>query len=96
MTHAHCKDELPFAVDEWSAAGSYVRDISRSSNLAVARAAYHAALMEYPSLHLKLRNRGLVLEEHEPGAPQRAEHEPLASRRAPQPASEPGRRARRR
>ncbi len=61
------KDELPFAVEEWNATtGAYVRDIARASNLKVARAAFGAAVAEYPQVHIKLRNRALVLDEQQP------------------------------
>jgi hypothetical protein len=33
------KDDMPFAVEEWSPAGGFVRDIARSSNQHIARAA---------------------------------------------------------
>ncbi len=57
------KDELPFAVEEWNATtGAYVRDIARAANLTVARAAFRSAVAEYPKLHIKLRNRALVLD----------------------------------
>jgi hypothetical protein len=60
------KDELPFAVEEWnSSTGAYVRDIARASNLKVARAAFRAVVAEYPALHIKLRNRALVLDERQ-------------------------------
>jgi len=59
------KDELPFSVEEWNAAGGYIRDIARCGNLTVARAAFRAAVAEYP-LHIKLRNRALVLDERQP------------------------------
>ncbi len=46
---AGISDQLPFSIEQWSRAGGYVRDIARAANLAVAGAAFRAAVKEYPS-----------------------------------------------
>ena len=59
-------EDLFLTIEEWSTAGEFVRVIARADNLIVARAAFDAAVKQYPTLRLRLRNRALVMAERVP------------------------------
>ena len=62
-------EDLYLTIEEWSPAGNFVRVIARTDDLKVARASFAAATREFPQVHIKLRNRGLILDERKPGGP---------------------------
>ena len=62
-------EDLHLTVEEWSPAGNFVRVIARADNIIIARAAFWAATREFPQIHIRLRNRTLILDERKPRGP---------------------------
>jgi hypothetical protein len=60
-------EDYPFRVEELTASGELVRVMVYADHPIIARAAYEAAVKQYPKMRLRLRNRALVLQEHLPG-----------------------------
>ena len=58
-------EDYPFRVEELSPAGELVRIIAYLDHPIIARAAFRATVEQYPNLRIRLRNRALVMEEHE-------------------------------
>jgi len=62
--------DLPYRIEIWSAGDQRVEElIATASNAIVARAAFNAAAAQYPARLVRLRNRALVMAEHQGGIP---------------------------
>ena len=60
-------ENLPFVIEEWSLVQrNRVRVIARADNVTVARGAFDAACAAFPNRWLRLRRRGLVVNERKP------------------------------
>jgi len=60
-------EDYPFRVEELSPAGELVRIIAYLDHPIIAKAAFRAAVEQYPKVRIRLRVRALmVMEEHRP------------------------------
>ena len=59
-------EDYRFRVEELSPAGELIRVIAYLDHPIIARAAFQAAVEQYPKVRIRLRNRALVMEEHKP------------------------------
>jgi len=59
-------EDYPFRAEELSSAGELVRIIAYLDHPIIARAAFRAAVEQYPKVRLRLRNRALVIDDHKP------------------------------
>jgi hypothetical protein len=62
----HGHPHTGFRVEELSPAGELVRVLVYADHPIIARAAFLAAVEQYPKARIRLRNRALVMEEHKP------------------------------
>jgi hypothetical protein len=61
---AAASDELSFTVEAWSLGGDHFQQtLARVANLLVARAAFAAAVAQYPERRIRLRQRTHLLED---------------------------------
>ena len=59
-------EDYPFRVEKMAPRGEIGHVICYTDNIAVARAAFKAAIEAYPKDGMRLRNRALIIEEHRP------------------------------
>ena len=59
-------EDYPFRVEELTREGMIGRVLVYADNPIIARAAFRAAVEQYPKTRIRLRNRALVMEEHLP------------------------------
>jgi hypothetical protein len=59
-------EDYPFRVETMSARWEVGRVLVYADNPLIARAAFKAAVEQYPNVRIRLRNRALVMEEHKP------------------------------
>jgi hypothetical protein len=59
-------EDYLFRVETMSAPWEVGRVLVYADNPLIARAAFKAAVEQYPNLRIRLRNRALVMEEHKP------------------------------
>jgi hypothetical protein len=57
-------EDYPFRVEELTAPGELVRVLVYADHPIIARAAFRAAVEQYPKSRIRLRNRALVMQEH--------------------------------
>jgi len=59
-------EDYPFRVEKMGAHGEIGRVLVYADNLLIARAAFGAAVEQYPKERIRLRAHALVMEEHKP------------------------------
>ena len=59
-------EDYPFRVEKMGPHGEIGRVLVYADNPLIARAAFRAAVEQCPKVHIRLRNRALVMEEHKP------------------------------
>jgi len=59
-------ESYPVRVEELSARGEIVQVMVYADHPMIARAAFRAAVEQYPKSRIRLRNRALIMEEHVP------------------------------
>jgi hypothetical protein len=59
-------EDYPFRVEKMGSRGEIGRVLVYADNPLIARAAFKAAVEQYPNTRIRLRNRALVMEEHKP------------------------------
>jgi hypothetical protein len=59
-------EDYPYRVEELSPAGELGRVLVYADHPIIARAAFKAAVEQYPKSRIRLRNRALVMQEHRP------------------------------
>ena len=59
-------ESYPLRVEELSARGEIVQVMVYADHPMIARAAFRAAVEQYPKSRIRLRNRALIMEEHVP------------------------------
>jgi len=61
-----CGWRITRRIEELSRVGEFIRVVVYTDDPHLTRAAFRAAVEQYPKVRIRLRNRALVMEEHRP------------------------------